>query len=284
MERRIADEIMNTIHRLQLPFKLDQLIEGLGYCFPIAIVQQLRRPEVLGQLRSAPKRLAKHKTGHVLLRQSVHQFITKSRSPRVALLRSQYEETDGPANQETWDQYWARMITDKTWVEYWFVQATAWYLQLDLWIVATSSTETNPYIEVSGNLADANIPSGGPIITLGTKSNCHYQSLLPIEIFQLDFQVNHNQQNDIEQGKDSLKEVQRTGNKNENDDIRNNTLECEVERKDQPTIKDQDCDNQELKRTRRKKQELEDKDKIKENREVVLKLAGRGEGRRIVIK
>ena len=38
IERNIADEIMVTIH--QLPFKLDQLTEGLGNCFPIAIIQQ----------------------------------------------------------------------------------------------------------------------------------------------------------------------------------------------------------------------------------------------------
>ena len=82
------------------------------------------------------------------------------------------------------------MVTDKTWVDYWFVQATAWYLQLDMWIVATSSTDTNPYIEVSGNLADAGIPSSGPVVTLGTKSNCHYQSLLPIEMFHLEFPQN----------------------------------------------------------------------------------------------
>ena len=77
-------------------------------------------------------------------------------------------------------------------------------------------------------------------------------------MFHLDFQVNHNQQNYIEQAKDSSKEVQSTGNKNENDDIRNDTLECDVERKDQPTIKDQDCENQELERTKIKKQELKD--------------------------
>ena len=55
IERKIANEIMDTINRLQLPFKLDQLTEGLGNCFPIAIIQQLRRPEILNQLRSAPK-------------------------------------------------------------------------------------------------------------------------------------------------------------------------------------------------------------------------------------
>ena len=192
-ERSIANEIMDTIQRLQLPFKLDQLTEGLGNCFPIAIIQQLRRPEILSQLRPAPKRLPKHPTGHSLLRQSVYQFIMKSRSPRVVSFKAQYEETD--ANGVTWNQYWTRMTTDKTWVDFWFVQATAWYLQLDIWIIATSSTESNPYIEVSGNLADGNKPSGGPVITLGTKSNCHYQSLLPVEMFHLEFKQNQQNSN-----------------------------------------------------------------------------------------
>ena len=118
---------MDTIHRLQLPFKLDQLTEGLGNCFPIAIMQQLHRPEIISQLRPAPKRLVKHRRGHSLLRQSVHQFIMKSRSPRVVEFKAQYEETDGIVNQESWNQYWERMTIDKTWVDYWFVQATAWY-------------------------------------------------------------------------------------------------------------------------------------------------------------
>ena len=117
IERKIANEIMDTINRLQLPFKLDQLTEGLGNCFPIAIIQQLRRPEILSQLRSAPKRLIRTPNGHSLLRQSVHQFIVKSRSPRVAMLKVQYEETDGLVNGETWEQYWARMIINKTWVD-----------------------------------------------------------------------------------------------------------------------------------------------------------------------
>ena len=111
----------------------------------------------------------------------------KSRSPRVTAQKLQYEQLDGLVSGETWNHYWERMITDKTWVDYWFVQATAWYLQLDIWIVATSSTEASPYIEVNGNLADGDLPSGGPIVTLGTKSNSHYQSLLPVEMFHLEF-------------------------------------------------------------------------------------------------
>ena len=198
---------METVHRLQLPFKLDELTEGLGNCFPMAIIQQLRRPEILNQLRPATRRLVRYETGHTQLRQNVYEFIMKSKSPRVAALRLQYEETDGLINGENWKQYWTRMITDKTWVEYWFVQATAWYLQLDIWIIATSNTETSPYIEVNGNLADGEKPSGGPIITLGTKSNCHYQSLLPIEMFHLEFQHNEPESSSsLQQKFDEMKE------------------------------------------------------------------------------
>ena len=106
----------------------------------------------------------------------------KSKTQRIAMFRAQYEETDGPANKETWDEYWERMVADKTWVDFWFIQSTAWYLQLDMWIITTSSTENSPYIEISGNLEEGVIPVNRPILILGTKSNCHYQSLIPVEI------------------------------------------------------------------------------------------------------
>ena len=55
IERRIADEIMETVNRLQLPLILDQLTEGRGDCFPIAILQQCRRPEINQKLKPVPK-------------------------------------------------------------------------------------------------------------------------------------------------------------------------------------------------------------------------------------
>ena len=45
-ERRIAREIMNTVWKLNLPLKLDEITEGQGNCFPLAILAQCRRPEV----------------------------------------------------------------------------------------------------------------------------------------------------------------------------------------------------------------------------------------------
>ena len=182
---------METVHRLQLPFKLDQLTEGRGNCFPISIIQQCKRPEIFSYLRPALKNIVNLTTGPLTLRRKVIDFIKKSKTQRVIHFKNQYEETDGTVNRETWHQYWERMATDKTWVDYWFIQATAWFLQLNIWIVATSSTESSPYIEVSGNMGDGKMPCDGPIITLGTKSNVHYQSLLPIEIYHIDFNENH---------------------------------------------------------------------------------------------
>ena len=187
---------MDAVHRLQLPFIVDQLTEGRGNCFPIAVIQQCQRPEINKQLKLVTKMLVKtHKNGpkHKAFRYSVMNFIKSSEHPRIQRFRLQYEATDGVVNKETWSDYWKRMLRDGTWVDYWFVQATAWYLELDIWIIATSNTENSPYIAISGNLENEIIPCNGPIITLGTKSNCHYQSLLPIEMFHLEFRTNNPQ-------------------------------------------------------------------------------------------
>ena len=124
-ERKIADEIMTKVLELQLPLKLDQPTEGLGNCFPISIVQQLQRPEIFSQLRPSVQRLAKHEYGHKLLRQSVQAFIMKSKHPRIAAFRQQYEELESPVSGRPWHQYWTSMTSDRTWVDSWFVQATA---------------------------------------------------------------------------------------------------------------------------------------------------------------
>ena len=126
----------------------------------------------------------------------------KSKTLRVMQFRAQYEQTDGPANKETWDQYWDRMVIDKTWVDYWFIQATAWYLQLDMWIITTSSTNTSPYIEEGG------LPCNKAILILGTKSNCHYQSLLPIELtFHPSAQNVENEDFQIEEARKKFNEM-----------------------------------------------------------------------------
>ena len=186
-EGTIASEIMKTVRALGLPLKLDKLTEGQGNCFPIAIIQQLRRPEIYEQLKLKDRTLTRIRDGHKALRLYVVKFIIESENPNVERFHSQYNDLESGIAGETWSQYWTRLSKDKVWVDFWFVQATAWYLQLDLWIVDCESRDDHPFIQVSGNLDNAEVSCGGPIITLGTKSSCHYQSLLPTEIFHLEF-------------------------------------------------------------------------------------------------
>ena len=91
-ERKIADEIMQTVTSLELPLKLDQLTEGLGNCFPIAITQQLKRPEINNEIKLALRMALRHHRAHAVLRHLVKQFITKSEHPNIARFKAQYEE------------------------------------------------------------------------------------------------------------------------------------------------------------------------------------------------
>ena len=36
---------------------------------------------------------------------------------------------------KTWTEYWNYMLKDGIWADNWFVQATAWFLKLDFWII-----------------------------------------------------------------------------------------------------------------------------------------------------
>ena len=186
-EGKIANEIMKTVRALGLPLKLDQLTEGLGNCFPIAIIQQCRRPEIFNQLKPVMKMQLRHPNAHRMLRLLVKLFMKGSKHPNIARLKGRYEELELNISGETWSQYWDRMSNDRVWVDIWFVQATAWYLGLDLWIVDCQSKDDTPFIQISGNIEDADTPADGPIMTIGTKSNVHYQSLLPTEMLHLDF-------------------------------------------------------------------------------------------------
>ena len=101
IERRIANEIMDTVHRLGLPLKLDQITEGQGNCFPISIKQQLNRPEIYNQLKQHPKQLARHRRGHAILRHRVKEFITLSDNNKIRQFKSEYRRHVQSQNGET---------------------------------------------------------------------------------------------------------------------------------------------------------------------------------------
>ena len=72
------------------------------------------------------------------------------------------------------------MAQDGTWVDHIFIQMIAWYMELDILILTTSSKPDNPFIFISGNINNIPTFNNRPPLLLGNYTNVHYQSLLPI--------------------------------------------------------------------------------------------------------
>ena len=180
-EQKIATEIMKTVRRLELPLHLDEITEGRGNCFPLAILAQGRRKEVFQELRSLTQHIIKM-NDPTLFRREVYKFMGKSTHKNIQSYKKKYEEVLGKIDDKTWEEYWEVMLRNYEWVDYIFIQSTAWYLNHDIIIVTTASREDHPYITISGNIDDESIPCQGVALTIGSKLNCHYQSLLPLDI------------------------------------------------------------------------------------------------------
>ena len=180
-ELRIASEIMRTVRRLQLPLKLDEITEGRGNCFPLSILAQCRRHEIFRHLNFQTKNLIQQNDPS-LLRSAVHAFMTNTRHQTIQQYKRQYQEVLATLDNKTWEKYWEVMLRNYEWVDFIFIQSTAWFLNHDIIIITTTSTDDHPYITISGNLIDEKIPCHGIPLTIGTKSNVHYQSLLAFEV------------------------------------------------------------------------------------------------------
>ena len=141
-ERRIAQEILKQVRRLQLPLKLDEITEGRGNCFPLAIMAQCRRYGIYHELNDRMKDLI-HQNDPTLLRKAICSFMTNSTHPTIQEYKRRYEEVLGPVDNKTWREYWAVMVRNYEWVDYVFIQSTAWFLKHDIIIVTTTSTLCN---------------------------------------------------------------------------------------------------------------------------------------------
>ena len=114
-----------------------------------------------------------------MLRLKVTNFALKSRHATIADLGKTYEEEIQQVEGRSWTQYWNEMAQDGTWVDQMFVQMIAWYMELDISILTTSSLPENPFISISGNINKNPGVTNGPPLLLGNYTNVHYQSLLP---------------------------------------------------------------------------------------------------------
>ena len=139
---------------------------------------QCRRPEVFQDLSSEIQSIVRQNNS-TLLRLEVRKFMLGIKHKAIIDFRRQYEDVVAKIDDRNWLQYWDIMVRNYEWVDYTFVQSTAWLLQRDIVIIPTSGTQKSPYFTVSGNIASPVVQCPFPPLTLGCKSNSHYQSLLP---------------------------------------------------------------------------------------------------------
>ena len=189
IEQRIANDIMISVRRLHLPLKLDELTEGKGDCFPLAVLAQCRRIGVFQELTDYVKSII-NKNDPTVLRIALKKFMINSAEDAVRKLKSNYEEILAPIDGLSWSKYWDSMSNTCTWVDHPFVQGMAWFINHDIMITTTTSPKDCPYVKISGNLLNEGIPCCGTPLILGCKSDIHYQSLIPINEPLRTFQLN----------------------------------------------------------------------------------------------
>ena len=166
------DGLALAIRRCDLQLKLDNKTEGFGNCFPNAIVQQCRRPEVRTWLQDQKPHALFYGQEHV--RREVTNFALKSRHiEKITKLKTKYENEIQPVEGKSWTDYWSQMSKDGTWVDHLFVQVTAWYMELDIMILTTSSLPKSPFVFISGDMHNNKAVTNGPPILLGNYTNIH---------------------------------------------------------------------------------------------------------------
>ena len=182
MLQAMLEALEAAIARTGLPLKLDKRTPAKGNCFPISVVQQCQRPQVKAELERQGKTI----TDYMALRNDVRQFVLERQDhPRIKEMKENFEQKQlllayDDEDTRGWLPYWEEMTGDKVWVDDTFVQATAYYLGLPIFLVPTgSATFKDQYHPISGDFNSDNVASPGPSsLWIGYINDQHYQSLL----------------------------------------------------------------------------------------------------------
>ena len=182
------ERLDESILRCKVSLKRDASTLGDGNCFPRSIIQQCERYEVRKWLEEhRPWKIA---SSHNDLRLKVVKFALNESNEKLNSLKDHYENVQIPLQMEdvnnphhhirSWREYWRWMSQDSKWADDIFIQATAWYLELDIKIITFTSTPKKPFMTISGG--DDSSDFRRPKLYVGyipVRDNEHYQSLLP---------------------------------------------------------------------------------------------------------
>ena len=113
------DALSSTIRRCNVQLKLDNPTEGYGNCFPNAIVQQCRRPEIQAWLKeNKPWAIS---SNHQVLRKKIKHFALNSPNKTLLDYKTNYQAILLQEDKRTWTDYWAQMGHVGTWIDSVFV-------------------------------------------------------------------------------------------------------------------------------------------------------------------
>ena len=176
-QNSVYKRIGNTLKTTKLPMRLDQPTKGDGNCGPEALLQQMKRLIIKTylQVREIPIPADQQS-----LRTTIKEFAIR-KAENTQQIKEYKENYELCHPEESWAELWQKLEQSGTWIDAHWIQLAAWYLMIDILIMAESATEEFPLITISGNYLNENTGSPGPNMLLGYNDGLHYQSLLPLD-------------------------------------------------------------------------------------------------------
>ena len=176
-ERRFADEYTEALEKLGIKYKIDRLTKYGPNSFFVATLQQLKHPEIYARLSEENKKLA-DRMGPVYFKRKVIEFITSSNHPKVQDMKKEFAKR---SSKKSWDKFWDDGRRKGYGITFWYVEATALFLNIEILLVMISDMKDSPYFLESFSSLDGSQQRKdlevGPI-TLCEKNSFHYQSIL----------------------------------------------------------------------------------------------------------
>ena len=181
--QELEEQLTIAIQGAETPLMLDKPTLGDGNCWSRATVQQCQRAPIKLYLQSRGLAI----TDFMQLKALIYQFVKRnSRTGKIIDMKTNFDlsqlnmhEEDLPSR--SWAEYWADMQTSGPWADDTFIQATAWFLRVDLRIIYVERDDMTfrGITTIAGDF-EPSVQEERPVLYYAYLVNYHYQSLLPV--------------------------------------------------------------------------------------------------------
>ena len=182
--QELEEQLMIAIQGAETPLMLDEPTLGDGNCWSRATVQQCQRAPIKLYLQSRGLTI----TDFMQLKALIYQFVkTNSQTGKIIDMKTNFylkqlnmHEEDLPSR--SWAEYWADMQTSGPWADDTFIQATAWFLRVDLCMIYVERDDMTlrGITTIAGDF-EPSAQEERPILYYAYLVDYHYQSLLPVD-------------------------------------------------------------------------------------------------------